>query len=390
MMPDLMRLLVLVVSLELEKLGIDAQSPPDPHFVPATQRAICYGRESAKYHFEAISFWRKVRRVADPVVPNCLRAAAGLGLMAMRCSMVCSVTEDFCREIFAGAIIQAQEACKDHVGMQVLKRRLFFYDIYMGHNLNSVAVQQDELLIEPYVPCQIAWQHSAKKFAATAWTIGNLALGVRLFAMDLAVHEDGGSTAQVLLRLLKILEAENPNRKLKAAEIGVFQGRTSRQLLEGMPSLELLLVDPYMHMTTDFVCNAAKTVLDPSGVRADMLSETDAYADRRILRRQTSLAAADDVQDASLDLVFIDGNHTYLGAKEDIAAWRSKVRPGGFISGHDWNHRHDGVTRAVPESFPPEELWLAPDSVWIYQVPQPGVSEELLQPSDFPTYTPSS
>ena len=48
--------------------------------------------------------------------------------------------------------------------------------------------------------------------------------------------------------------------------------------------------------------------------------------------RASSVAAADTFADRSLDFVFIDADHSYEAAKADIAAWRSKVKPGGFFA----------------------------------------------------------
>ena len=50
----------------------------------------------------------------------------------------------------------------------------------------------------------------------------------------------------------------------------------------------------------------------------------------------TSLEAAEMLEDDSLDWVYIDANHSYESAKEDIAAWYPKVRSGGVVSGHDY------------------------------------------------------
>ena len=40
-------------------------------------------------------------------------------------------------------------------------------------------------------------------------------------------------------------------------------------------------------------------------------------------------------EDTSMDLIFIDGGHTYTRVKVDIETWYPKVKPGGIISGHD-------------------------------------------------------
>lgn len=39
---------------------------------------------------------------------------------------------------------------------------------------------------------------------------------------------------------------------------------------------------------------------------------------------------------ASLDGVFIDADHSYASVKEDILYWYPKVKPGGIVSGHDY------------------------------------------------------
>ena len=41
-------------------------------------------------------------------------------------------------------------------------------------------------------------------------------------------------------------------------------------------------------------------------------------------------------EDDSLDFVFIDGNHEFQQATNDIAEWSKKVRKGGIVSGHDF------------------------------------------------------
>jgi hypothetical protein len=59
-------------------------------------------------------------------------------------------------------------------------------------------------------------------------------------------------------------------------------------------------------------------------------------------------------QDASkvikeqIDFVYIDGDHSYEGVSGDIATWFFKVRDGGIIGGHDYNHPNfPGVKKAV-------------------------------------------
>ncbi len=49
------------------------------------------------------------------------------------------------------------------------------------------------------------------------------------------------------------------------------------------------------------------------------------------------------------DLVFIDGEHTYSGARNDLQNWGTRVRSGGLILMHDVRPRFPGVMRVFEE-----------------------------------------
>ena len=53
----------------------------------------------------------------------------------------------------------------------------------------------------------------------------------------------------------------------------------------------------------------------------------------------------------AVDLLFIDGDHSYEGCAADIAAWHDRVVPGGSIVFHDSYQGSYGVQRAVTEFF---------------------------------------
>ena len=64
-----------------------------------------------------------------------------------------------------------------------------------------------------------------------------------------------------------------------------------------------------------------------------------------------SLAAAQKLAPlrGTIDLIFIDGDHSYDACKADIQAWAPFVKRGGVIAFHDFGSRADGVTRAIFE-----------------------------------------
>ena len=66
-----------------------------------------------------------------------------------------------------------------------------------------------------------------------------------------------------------------------------------------------------------------------------------------------SLAAADAMaaRRGSIDLIFIDGDHSYEACKADIEAWAPYARRGGVMAFHDFGSRAEGVTRAIFEEI---------------------------------------
>lgn len=116
-------------------------------------------------------------------------------------------------------------------------------------------------------------------------------------------------------------------------EIGVYKGEFSEKFAKA--GLKLYAIDPWLSYNdygdpkkpseTDFfnsLYEHTKRVLAP-------------YPNCTIIRK-TSMEAAKDFADRSLDFVYIDGNHQFKYVAEDIAEWSKKVKVGGVICGHDY------------------------------------------------------
>lgn len=79
-----------------------------------------------------------------------------------------------------------------------------------------------------------------------------------------------------------------------------------------------------------------------------------------------SVDAAAAYQDASIDVVYLDADHSYKAVAADIVAWLPKVRPGGFIAGHDYHNGFLEVKRAVDERLQLLDVFC--DSSWLSRV----------------------
>lgn len=159
---------------------------------------------------------------------------------------------------------------------------------------------------------------------------------------------------QILVDLLR----SRPHKY--GAEIGVFEGDTTVQLMAHLPGLRMLLcVDPFEHYpehTATLNPNKAKFYeADFKQVLHKFNKRMQPYHGRYKLLKVYSEQAAGMVADGSLDFAFIDANHAYPYAKQDITLWLPKVKRGGLLTGHDYNvkgyQKSFGVTQAVQEIF---------------------------------------
>ena len=134
---------------------------------------------------------------------------------------------------------------------------------------------------------------------------------------------------------------KNNNLKI-GAEIGVRTGRTSFHLLNENPSLIMYCIDKDI---SQFYNDAVQ----------------NRYGDRIKVFEVDSRTPPDFVEDGSLDFYFIDASHTYKNVVKDIQAWTPKLKPDGWMIGHDIDY--PSVDKAVKDTIGFYEV--GPDNVWI-------------------------
>lgn len=149
------------------------------------------------------------------------------------------------------------------------------------------------------------------------------------------------------------------------AEIGVGSGPTCRALMERFPTLKWIAVD---HYPTGYPDGRGEPMTPErqDNVRSVFSRLYLQYRPRLQYIDKPSTEAASQIEDLSLDIVFIDDDHSYEGCRASIEAWAPKIRPGGWLTGHDYCHAYPGVIRAVDEIV--KDPILKSDSVWIKQL----------------------
>jgi hypothetical protein len=123
------------------------------------------------------------------------------------------------------------------------------------------------------------------------------------------------------------------------AEIGTQKGNYANVLCHANPNLHLVCVDPWLaygglkqhHQDTFY----SMTVEKLKRYNVTIL-------------KKTSMEALHDIEDESLDFVYIDAAHDFDNVVLDLVCWAYKVKIGGIISLHDYMGGHGaGVMKAI-------------------------------------------
>ena len=147
------------------------------------------------------------------------------------------------------------------------------------------------------------------------------------------------------------------------AEIGVKEGRFISYLLQQYPNLIMYAVDPWEDQP-----NGAETYegWDWGDIYTQYREKIAPYQNRVLELQHYSEQAAQHVEDFSLDFVFIDAQHDYDSVKRDIELWTPKLKPGGLLSGHDYQPKFQGVIQAVHEIV--DKPMLGSNDTWAMRI----------------------
>ena len=134
------------------------------------------------------------------------------------------------------------------------------------------------------------------------------------------------SRAEMWSRLIETLNVR------QMAEVGVWSGAFAEAMLRRCPQLQrYFMIDPWRRLDQ---WNKPMNIDDRAfeDVYEEAMRRTEFAAEKRNVLRGTTLEAVAEVPDASLDLAYIDGDHTLRGITIDLIAWYPKLKPGGLIT----------------------------------------------------------
>lgn len=126
-------------------------------------------------------------------------------------------------------------------------------------------------------------------------------------------------------------------------EIGSFKGRSTRALADACPGVVYAIDD-----WNATLCGHADT-----GARAAFHANLADLLGTKVIafEHNSQLGIPAALRTVAVDMLWIDGDHSYAAVRSDIGCFGPLVRPGGLICGHDYSVHRPEVVRAVDEAF---------------------------------------
>lgn len=150
------------------------------------------------------------------------------------------------------------------------------------------------------------------------------------------------------------------------AEVGMEFGRTMQKILLSDCSKiikEYWAIDPWSVVGFAYgLKQAFRTAEDWQDMYKGVCQQMLSFSQVRVLRLP-SIEAAKLFPNGYFDMVYIDGDHSYLAVSEDIKAWLPKVKIGGVLAGHDCNLK--GVKKAVRQHFSNNHQSINSTKIWM-------------------------
>jgi len=172
---------------------------------------------------------------------------------------------------------------------------------------------------------------------------------------DILIMRPAGKCIKGLHDLCKFI---GDTKDMTIVEIGSYSGEST--VIFASYFNKVISVDPWASGAPTM--NLKEAMSDMSIVEKEFDKRIAAY-DNIVKNKMFSHEFVNTIPNGSIDVVYIDGDHTYDGVTKDINMWLPKVAKGGYICGHDY---YSTVKKAVNDTFNKPPTHTFKDSSWVY------------------------
>jgi len=148
-------------------------------------------------------------------------------------------------------------------------------------------------------------------------------------------------------------------------EIGSYAGESTILLHDNFKNSKIFAVDIWEndYDDRDWISNSSNMIFVENSFEL-LTKDINEIIKIKLSSKHFSTLVADN----SIDFIYIDGDHSYEGVNSDILNWKSKVKKGGFIGGHDYNDfNKDTIKKSISENFPSYDV-IVFDQSWLIKI----------------------
>ena len=146
-------------------------------------------------------------------------------------------------------------------------------------------------------------------------------------------------------------------KDLNLIEIGSYQGESTAEFAKRFKTV--IAVDPW-------VCgydNNDAASSNNGDIVENAFDERMSEFTNVTKKKMKSLEYAELIEDSSVDIVYLDGDHRHQAVIEDLEAWLPKIKPGGFLTGHDYSKIKGAISHCDLKPYP-----IFTDQSWVIQL----------------------
>ena len=148
--------------------------------------------------------------------------------------------------------------------------------------------------------------------------------------------------------ILSHLKNNFSKKSINVVEIGARYGESSKVILENLNVDKYIIIDPYTSYEEYSGDGFNKIISDDNDDKIfnETKNKLESLHNNMVFYRtfSTDVNTINAIENNSIDLIFIDGNHTYKYVLEDLENYYPKLNKNGIICGDDFfmrTHEND-------------------------------------------------
>ncbi len=123
----------------------------------------------------------------------------------------------------------------------------------------------------------------------------------------------------------------------KILEIGVYKGDFAKSIVDQCNNIEsYFMLDPWRNMKKEDWNSVYNHSQNMDEIYQIALEATESFKHKRNILRGTTSEVIYNIDDQSLDFIYVDGDHSLKGISIDLITSWNKLKKNGFIAGHDF------------------------------------------------------